>query len=144
MIVRPVTMRSSNCSPLTYCQSDCIIKKTDMTVKPDTIGWPSIHGTRQRKKLYLTYYKRSRRSCEVKKILTIINSLISPVFLLFVCPHYLPFNWWRKRGTIILTTHACSRYLVHIMLCGKELVASIATASRITNLHPGNPWPVSS
>lgn len=35
-------MRSSDRGPLTYCQSNCIINKKDMTVKPVTIGWPLI------------------------------------------------------------------------------------------------------
>lgn len=84
-------MRSSNHSPLTYCQSNCIINKKDRTVKPDTIGWPLIYSASQRKKTYLACYKRIKRLCEVKKMLTIVNSLISVVFLLLcVAPiHHL-------------------------------------------------------
>jgi len=130
-------MRSSNRSPLTYC----IMNKKDTTVKPVTIEWPLIYCTRQRKKLYLTYYKRNTRSCEVKKILTVITSLISPAFLLFMCPPYPPHNRWRKKGTHTPTTPTCTRYLAHIKLCGKELVTSIATVNTVnstTNLSA--PW----
>lgn len=135
MIVRPGSTRSSNHSPLT-CQSNCIIKKKNTTVKPLIIVWPVMYSTRQRKKLHLTYYKRSRWLLEENIDHHKQLDFTSLYFLCIPHPIHPPYhhNRWRKRATAIPTAYACGGYPVRVKHCGEELVASTATVNSFASL----------
>lgn len=72
----------------------------------------------------------------MEKMLTLINSLISP-FWLWMCLLYVPGSRWRKRGTTFLTTQPGAETCLPQVLWGRD--GSIhCNQNSITNLSA--PW----
>lgn len=118
MIVRPGTTRSSNHSPLT-CQSNCVIKKKDSTVKPLIVAWPVVYSTRQRKKLHLTYYEICEENMDCHKQL----DFSSLCFLCVPTIHHLtgdekgrlPFRLPTPEAGILSPWRAVAKRWVHLL-----------------------------